>query len=138
MGLKLKLNPNERLIVNGCILRNHGHRRLEIEIENRADVLRSSEMLDADGAKTPVSRLCYKVQIALVSPTERKKLLPEITERLCQLGSAMPSRREELAAIGELIGEGEFYAASRRLQALIPYEARLLEIAKGKAMPEEA
>lgn len=137
MGLKLKLNPNERLIVNGCILRNHGHRRLEIEIENRADVLRSSEMLDAESAKTPVSRLCYKVQIALVSTAERKKLLPEITERLAQLRSAIPSQKDELVEIEGLVADGEFYAASRRLQALIPYEARLLEIAKGKAIPEE-
>lgn len=138
MGLKLKLNPNERLIVNGCILRNHGHRRLEIEIENRADVLRSSEMLDAESANTPVSRLCYKVQIALVSPAERKKLLPEILARLAQLSRAMPSRKDELEAIATLVEERELYAASRRLQALIPYEARLLDIAKGKALPEEA
>lgn len=139
MGLKLKLHPNERLVVNGCIIRNNGHRKIELEIENRADLLRSSEMIDARDASTPVTRLCYKVQIALVSPAMRAGVLPDIRSRLAQLRKAMAdSHGEELDAIMSLVEEGEFYAASRHLQAIVPYERQLLDLARRQQESEAA
>lgn len=138
MGLKLKLNAGEPLVVNGCRLRNNGHRRIEIEIENRADVLRGSEMFDAVTADTPVKRLCYKIQIAIVSPGHRVELRPEIQDRLGQLKGAMGAPQGEvLDEVGRLVQAGEFYTASRRLQSLITHEAKLLELAKGKPPPRE-
>ena len=41
MGLKVNLKDNERIIVNGAVLRASG--RVTIEIENRAVILRGSE-----------------------------------------------------------------------------------------------
>lgn len=129
MGLRIKLSPGERLIVNGCIIRN-GNRRTEIEIENRADVLRGSEMLDEQGARTPVRRLCYLIQIALVSPAHREELLPDLLERIDQIVAVMErSHGSELAQIRSLVTHGEFYAASRRLQPVIQHEDMLLKIA---------
>lgn len=129
MGLRIKLAPDERLIVNGCIIRN-GNRRTEIEIENRADVLRGGEMLDEESARTPVRRLCYLVQIALVSPTHRAALMPDILLRIDQIASIMErSHGSDIAEIRSMVSHGEFYAASRRLQPVIEHEDMLLKIA---------
>lgn len=131
MGLKLKLKPGERLIVNGCIIRN-GERRLEIEIENRADVLRAGEMLDEAGARTPVSRLIYLIQVVLVSKDHRSQVVPEIMQRIEELSEVMRrSHSDTLAEVRELVADGQFYAACRRLIPVLRHEERLLQIAKG-------
>ncbi len=129
MGLKLKLNPKERVVINGCIIRNKGHRQMEIEIENRADVLRASEMLDAESAQTPATRLCYLIQIALVSPYHRARLIKDIRTRIEQLRDVMThSHGPRLEEIGRLVEVGEFYMASRKLQPVIAHEALLLSM----------
>ncbi|WP_167620127.1 flagellar biosynthesis repressor FlbT [Paracoccus ravus] len=131
MGLKLKVAPGERLVLNGCILRNTGAHRLEIELENRADVLRGSEMLDAETADTPVKRLCYLIQIALVSTRHRAEMLPEITARTAELRSAMAiSHGADLDRVQALVEQAEFYAATRILQQVIRHEAKLLKLAE--------
>ena len=52
MGLRLTLKPSERIVVNGCVIRNSDRRQVLI-VENRADVVRESDLLDENSASTP-------------------------------------------------------------------------------------
>ena len=127
MSLKLKLKPMERIIVNGCVMRNSTKRRIEIEIENHSDVLRGSEMLDSESANTPVKRICYLVQIALVSRHHRPDVLVDIKTRIAELREVMKgSHGAAIDQIMNLVDTGEFYMANRRLQDIVNYEAVLL------------
>lgn len=129
MSLKLKLKPHERIIVNGCIMRNDSNRRMSVEIENHSDILRGSEMLDADSANTPVKRICYLVQIALVSRNHREQILSDIRAKISEVREILEkSHGESLDQIMNLIDAGEFYLANRRLQAIANYEAVLLNL----------
>lgn len=131
MGLKLKLKPKERLIINGCIIRN-GEKRLDIEIENRADVLRGNEMMSEDDAKTPVRRLCFMIQVALVSREVRPQIIPEIMSQIDLLSSIFSkSNSETFTQVRRLVEQGEFYAACRKLAPLIAREDLLLSIPLG-------
>lgn len=125
MGLRLTLKPDERVIVNGCILRN-GPRRHVLEVENRADVLRGDEMLDAETATTPARRIAYQIQIVLVSPPHRASLQPQLETGLAALALALPSFAPAIAAAGTALAGGSYYAAFRALTPLFPYEDRLL------------
>lgn len=132
MGLKLKLKPKERLIINGCIVRN-GEKRLDIEIENRADVLRGNEMMSEEDANTPVRRLCFMIQLALVSRELRPQILPEIMSQIDQLGSIFSkSSSDVFEQVRRLVEEGEFYSACRKLGPIIVREELLLSLPLGK------
>lgn len=124
MPLRLTLKPNERLILNGCVLRN-GPRRLDIEIENRADVLRGAEMLDAQSAQTPVRRLAYQIQIALVSEEHRSAYSAQICADIKALRIALPRFETVWPEIEGHVRDAEFYRAFRALAPIIAHEDAL-------------
>lgn len=133
MALHIKLHPNERLVVNGCVLRN-GDRPTKLEVENRADILRGNEILTASDCTSPAVRIQHSIQIALVSPESRKDLLPYIHENLSTLESDLA---EDLAvhasrALAQ-VSRGEFYAAFKELDPLASFErsAGILPISSG-------
>lgn len=128
MGLKLTIKPGERLIINGCVIRN-GDRRLDIEIETRADVLRGNEMLNEENSRTPVRRLLYLIQIVLVSRDHRARMVPEILGHISQLEHALEkSQGETLAQVRELVEAEEFYTACRKLIPVMRHEDFLLAL----------
>lgn len=125
MALRLTLKPDERVIVNGCILKN-GPRRHVLEVENRADVLRGDEMLDADSATTPARRIAFQIQIGLVSPGHRNALLPQIEAALRDLAHALPRQQAQIGLAETALSEGNYYAAFRALTPVFPLEDQLL------------
>ena len=56
MGLKLTLKPNERIVVNGCVIRNSNKRQV-ITIENRADVVRGEDLADSTARQVLLQRM---------------------------------------------------------------------------------
>lgn len=121
MPLRLTLRPHERIIVNGCILKN-GARRHVLEVENRADVLRGDDMLDDASAQTPVRRVAYHIQIALVSAQHRGEFTPRILAALNELASALPRFAKQIAEAEARVNAGDFYAAFRCLTEAIAHE----------------
>ncbi len=121
MGLRLTLKPYERVIVNGCILRN-GARRQVLDVENRADILRGDDMLTAETAQTPVRRIAYQLQIALVSQHHRAEYMDLILSGLSDLKSALPRFADQIADAADLATEGNHYAAYRALVPVIAHE----------------
>ena len=53
MALRLTLKPNERILINGCVVRNADRRQM-IVIENQADIVREADLLKEDEERTPV------------------------------------------------------------------------------------
>lgn len=131
MSLSLKLRPHERLIVNGCVLRN-GPRRTEIEIETYADVLRGDELLDAETAGTPTRRLGYFIQIAFVSKPDRAAYVAKIRQIGADLrGVYLGERAAQLELVLREVEAHEFYAAWRALRPLIEREDQLMRLLDG-------
>ena len=130
MGLNLRLAPGEKLVVNGSIIRNNGRSRIDIEVENRSDVLRASEMFDAESADTPVKRACYMLQVALVSKLHRAESLARARAMLADLRDALGrTHGPVLDRAEELLDAEEFYGAERELRRMLPFEAALLSYA---------
>lgn len=131
MALRLTLKPNERIVVNGCIIRN-SDRRQNLVIENKADVVRESDLLDEGDSGTPVKEVYFFVQTALLSPELRDKLVPEIQVRL---GKLFPIFHDEVAGhlveAANHVSTRDFYKALRALRPVMEYEARLYEVMHG-------
>ena len=64
--LKLTLRPRERVVVNGCVIRN-GDRRQALTVENRADIVRESDLSKPDAESTPVSNRNHIINIPVIT-----------------------------------------------------------------------
>lgn len=127
MPLSLTLRPNERLVVNGCAIRN-ANKRQTIIIESRADVVRSNDLLTSEEATTPVTRVYFAIQTALIYPKEREELVPRIQRNLAELATVFGGA--SLGAIFEaanFISQTDFYKALAVLRPVIAHEAKLFE-----------
>ncbi len=129
-GLVIKLAPKERVLINGAVVEN-GDRRTKLQIMSpNAAVLRMKDAIHPDEARTPVSRLCYAVQLGLLGEVEAQstitKGLPRI-EELSQVFTDSDSRAL-LAAASSALVEGNFYRCLKSLKLLLPREERLLAL----------
>jgi len=126
--LKLTLRPRERVVVNGCVIRN-GDRRQALTVENRADIVRESDLLKPDAESTPVSKVYFLVQTALIRPDTRDQILPMIQQGLadlaCCFGADMRARIMEAA---NFVSMADFYKAMSELRAVLKYETELMQL----------
>lgn len=127
-GLVLKLNPKERVLVNGAVIENGDRRsRLSILTPN-ANILRLRDAIRPDEVTTPVRRVCYIAQLVLsgdVSEDEAQFQLLRGIEQLSQVLRDEDSR-SHLDAATVSIKQDDFYRALKSLRNLLPRETRLL------------
>lgn len=132
MGLRLTLKPNERILINGCVVRNSDRRQMLL-IETHADIVREADLLKENEARTPVKEVYFFIQAALLDPDKRKKLVPIIQK---QLGKLVPVFHDEVAQhifeAANHVAHADFYKGMRALRPLIEYEARLFEMIQEK------
>jgi flagellar protein FlbT len=127
-GLVLKLNPRERILVNGAVIEN-GDRRTRLSILTpNANILRLRDAIRPDEVNTPVRRVCYIAQLALsgdAAPGEARRQLLLGIEQLSQALRDEDSRAN-LSAATTAVMENDFYRTLKSLRTLLPREARLL------------
>jgi flagellar protein FlbT len=67
MALKIRLKPNEKLILGGAVITN-GATKCEFRIENTVAILRESSILTPDEADTPARKIYLTIQLMYVDP----------------------------------------------------------------------
>lgn len=130
-GLILKLSAGDRFVANGVVIEN-GDRRASLRILTpNSNVLRLRDAIHPDKANTPVSRVCYILQLALAGEAEAEEAAAQARLGISQLGAVFqdPEHQRKLARAGDDVAQGRFYAALRALRTLLPVEARLFAIA---------
>jgi len=130
-GLVLKLNPNERVLVNGAVIENGDRRsRLSILTPN-ANILRLRDAIRPDEVNTPVRRVCYIAQLALSGDAKPEDATFQILRGIEQLSQALrdDDSRIILTSATEFIQAGDFYRVLKSLRSLLPREARLMTAA---------
>ena len=136
MPLRLTLKPDERIIVNGCAIRN-ASRRQTLTIENRADVVRGHDLLKEKDANTPVTRVYFLIQTVLVAADLREEFNPQIQKNLAELATVFgPDLRENIVSAANFVSIGDYYKAMRALSGLIKYERQLLGLMAQNNGPE--
>ncbi len=127
-GLVLKLNPHERVLVNGAVIEN-GDRRSKLSIITpNANILRLRDAIRPNEANTPVRRVCYIAQLVLSGDVDPKDAAPQMISGINQLSQAMMDEEshQHLSAATTAVRSDDFYRALKSLRALLPQEDRLM------------
>jgi flagellar biosynthesis repressor protein FlbT len=127
-GLVLKLNPKERVLVNGAVIENGDRRsRLSILTPN-ANILRLRDAIRPDEVNTPVRRVCYIAQLVLSGDVTESDARHQILRGIEQLSFALrdDDSRAHLDLATAAVLNNDIYRALKALRGLLPREARLL------------
>ena len=128
-GLVLKLNPRERVLVNGAVIEN-GDRRGKLSILTpNANILRLRDAIRPDEVNTPVRRVCYIAQLVLSGDAAVNEAQHQLLRGIEQLQQAFldADSHLQLRAAAKAINNGDFYRALKCLRALLPHEQKLID-----------
>lgn len=126
-GLVLKLNPKERVLVNGAVIENGDRRsRLSILTPN-ANILRLRDAIRPDEVNTPVRRVCYIAQLVLSGDVSEEDAELQILRGIEQLSQVLTDddSRSHLDAATDAVRRKDFYRTLKSLRNLLQREARL-------------
>ncbi|MEH3117634.1 MAG: flagellar biosynthesis repressor FlbT [Methylorubrum populi] len=125
MALRIELKPQERLIINGALIRN-GDRRSVFVIENQCKFLRESEIITESEADTAAKRLCVTLQFIYLTdnPPEAEDLF---VRQATEILKASPSMGPYILAIQDELSAQQYHRAIKRGRELIAYERDLLD-----------
>lgn len=125
--LKISLKPNEKIYINGAVLRVD--RKVSIELLNDVQFLLENHVLQAEDASTPLRQLYFIVQVMLMNPDGTGQALGMFRRSLPLLiaSFADDTVKAALKDIDRLVGEGHVYEALKAIRALYPREKNILE-----------
>ena len=125
MALHITLKPGERVVIGGAALRN-GSSNAALWIENSVPVLRESDVLAPDSARTPCERVYLALELAYVDPDRADTHLETYRALAAEVAEAAPSCVPYLEAVDALVHERRLFKALRRARPLLQHEKELL------------
>ena len=124
--LKISLKPNEKIYLNGAVIRVD--RKVSIEILNDVQFLLESHVLQIEDASTPLRQLYFMVQVMLIDPQGAaqarelfRKSLPLLIASFTQ-----PHICATLKEVDQLVSEGAVYDALKAIRSLYSLEAQII------------
>lgn len=124
MSLRVELKPFERIIIGQSVITNSDSRTTFL-IDGDAPILREKDILTAETANTPVKRvyLCVQMMYLENDMVNYQDLYLGFIKDLLE---AVPSFRDQIESVSNLILSGSLYKALRELRPLIKREEELL------------
>lgn len=124
MALVLKLRPNERLVVNGALIRNASEHGISIHLLNRASLLHERDILLPEDAKTPLAQLYLLIQDLLLDAAGEQKHRKTFVHMAAKIYAKGMSAKDDtmcglIADLIKLVAEDNFYRALRQLKPAI-------------------
>lgn len=124
--LKISLRPNEKIYINGAVVRVD--RKVTLELLNDVQFLLESHVLQAEDASTPLKQLYFIVQIMLINPQGASGALDLFRQSLPLLLANFDDAgiTAALKHVDRLVSEGHVYEALKTIRSLYPLERRAL------------
>jgi len=135
-GLIIRLRPHEKFLINGTVVEN-GERRAKLRVKSRdANILRLRDALHPNDVKTPVQRLYFTAQLAVTGDLEPSEAASKLFPGLKDLFEALPDEniRDHITEALAHVQAFKFYYVMRTLKKIMPYEEKLLLIARAKIL----
>lgn len=85
--MQITLKANERLFLNGAVLR--ANKKVTIELMNDATFLLESHIIQKEETDTPLKQLYYAAQLILMDPSNEEKTLPIFLQMLTSMISVV-------------------------------------------------
>ncbi|MBL8807321.1 MAG: flagellar biosynthesis repressor FlbT [Rhodospirillales bacterium] len=125
MPLVLRLNPGEKIIINGVVIENTGGLSM-LAIRNRGNILRQKDILQLEDAATPALRVYYTLQCVYLFPDEAKVYSDALRQFLNDFEAADPNSKPITDALRVRLDKGELYQGLKDAKRLVKYEWDLL------------
>jgi flagellar protein FlbT len=129
MSLKLRLKPDEKIIIGGAVIRN-GSKASEFVVENTVPILRQKDIMAERDAVSPARRVYFAIQLMYIDRDKQVDYHTRYWELVKDITAAAPSTKTILDKISEQIVSGDFYQALKLTRKLIDYEEELLSHVK--------
>lgn len=131
-GLVVKLNPRERVLINGAVIENGDRRGSFAILTPQTNILRLRDAIRPDQANTPVRRLCYIAQLVLSGDAPAREGKCQLLRGIEDVSQALRDEdsHHHLAAATQALIADDFYRALKALRYLLSREARLLAAPK--------
>jgi flagellar protein FlbT len=131
VALKIRLNPDERILVGGAVIRN-GSTAAVILLENTVPVLREKDILSPERAKTACQQLYLAIQLMYIDPENVQRYHQAYWDVARKIVAAAPSLLGAIDSISGLLLQNEYYKALKAAQKLIRREQELISNVRKK------
>lgn len=129
---KLFLKANERVFINGAVLRTD--RKVGLELLNDVDFLLETHVMQVEDAKTPLRQLYFIIQIMLMSPSEKGSALKLYKESVTALFATFenPAVLQGLKDVDVMVAQDRPFEALKSLRCLFELEDEILARKRGE------
>lgn len=124
--LKITLKPNEKIYVNGAVIKTD--RKVSLEFLNDVDFLLEAHVMQPEQAVTPLRQLYFIVQVMLMTPGDTVSARDLFRRSLPMVLSCFDDQRllSALKHVDQLIAEGQVFEALKLLRNFFDLEAEIL------------
>lgn len=138
MGLRLRLKPFERIVINGCVVTN-GDRRNTITVSSFGQVMKSKDIMQPEQATSPLKRLYFIIQSLLISRDDANGAKRHMSAANAQAAKIIGTEtaeevRRTLFRVMDFVHTGDYYKGLAELRPLIKFEGKP---AGGSLVPAE-
>lgn len=130
-SLKIHLRPNERIYINGAVVRVD--RRVSLEFMNNVTFLLETHVMQEADATTPIRQLYFVVQSIIIDPATAPLARQVFVSSMLMLRNTLKdaSLADKLDGIEVLVESGRPFEALKTIRGLIPLEDELLRSQAG-------
>jgi flagellar protein FlbT len=128
VSLKIRLAPEERIVVNGALIQADG--RCTLIFLNNVSFLTEKHIMPPQAASTPARRIYFMIQNSyMATDQERPPLLLTLEGFIDDFHEATthPTIKETLQKIRDLVKHGEYYQALKLADTVMRHEDRFLD-----------
>lgn len=124
--LKVSLKPNEKIYINGAVIKVD--RKVTLELLNDVQFLLESHVLQPDQASTPLRQLYFMIQIMLMEPAGAAEAREMFRRSLPLLLANFTDEhiRSTLKQVDRMVGEDRVYEALKAVRSLYRLEEQAL------------
>ncbi|MEJ6782397.1 flagellar biosynthesis repressor FlbT [Aminobacter sp. Piv2-1] len=124
--LKISLKANEKIYVNGAVIRVD--RKVSLELLNDVQFLLEGHVLQPEQASTPLRQLYFILQVMLIDPDGAGDAREMFRRSLPLLLATFddPEILASLKHVDRLVAEDHVYEALRTIRSLYPLEQRVM------------
>ena len=128
-GLRLKLRPNERVLINGAVIEN-GRSQVELRVLTpETKILRLRDALHPDRIDTPTKRVCYIAQLVVAGEVQPDAALSQFVRGVVALKQVFLDAGSQ-ATMDQAIQcarANNYYKAMQCMRRILSYEELVME-----------
>ena len=126
MPLKIRLKPNERMIVGGTVITN-GNTRCDLLIENKVSILRQKDIMREKDADSPCRKIYFTIQLMYIDEENLIEHHNTYWKLVQDIVKAAPSMLALIDQTSEHILNNKYYQALKLAKKLIDYEQEIID-----------